>query len=97
MISLPVRREATTKAKDRLLVPPQHPLLRGTEALFRRSRKIDDYEYLRPYKQLLPDIVTSEASLLRALELCNALYSALERKGHRVMLAPTDRSMQRED
>lgn len=94
-LAKPQRKVQASKAKDRALVPPQHPLLRGTEALFLRSRKIDNYEYLRPYKQLLPDIVTAEANLLRALELCNALYSTLERKGHRVMLAPTDRSMQR--
>jgi hypothetical protein len=91
----PQRAVRTARVMDRPIVPSQHPLLRGTEALFRRSRKIDDYEYLRPYKQLLPDIVTAEPSLLRALELCNALYSALERKGHRVMLAPTDQSLQR--
>lgn len=60
-----------------------HPLLRSTEALFRKTRKIDDHEFLRPYKLLLPDIVTSEACLPKALEYANALYSALGRKGPR--------------
>jgi hypothetical protein len=72
-----------------------HPLLRGTDALFRRTRKLDDYEFLRPYKQLLPDIVTTEACLPKALAYANALYTALDRSGHRVMLAPTDRPMRR--
>ena len=77
------------------MVPSRHPILRGAEGLFRRTRKIDDYEFLRPYKLLLPDIVTSEASLTRALELGNTLYCAFERKGHRVMLAPPDSGMRR--
>lgn len=72
-----------------------HALLRSTEALFRKTRKIDDHEFLRPYKLLLPDIVTSEACLPKALEYANALYSALGRQGHRVMLSPTDQAMRR--
>jgi hypothetical protein len=72
-----------------------HPLLRGAAVLFRKTRKIDDYEYLRPYKQLLPDIVTSAACLEKALDDAHALYTALGRKGHRVMLAPPDRDLRR--
>jgi hypothetical protein len=72
-----------------------HPLLRGTEALFRKTRKIEDYEYLRPYKELLPDIVTAEACLERALGYADALYNALGRKGHRVMLAAPDQGLRR--
>lgn len=72
-----------------------HPLLRSTESLFRKTRKIDDHEFLRPYKLLLPDIVASEACLPKALEYANALYSELGRRGHRVMLSPTDVKMQR--
>lgn len=63
--------------------------------LFRKTRKIDDYEFLRPYKQLLPDIVTSEACLRKALDIAGALYTALDRKGHRVMIAPPDSSLRR--
>lgn len=81
--------------KERSVMPAVHPIIRGTEALFRRTRKIDDYEFLRPYKLLLPDIVTSEACLAQALDLGNSLYMALEQKGHRVMFGPTDRPMWR--
>lgn len=87
-------RQLRSKA-DRPAVPSRHPILRGAEGLFRRTRKIDDYEFLRPYKLLLPDIVTSEASLTRALDLGNTLYCAFERKGNRVMFAPPDSGMRR--
>lgn len=81
------RRAAKVDAQTEVI----HPLLRSTEAQFRKTRKIDDYEFLRPYKQLLPDIVTSGSCLPKALDLANALYTALERKGHRAMIAPPDR------
>ena len=73
----------------------RHPLLQGVEAHFRKTRKLDEGEFLRPHKQLLPDIVTSEACLVRALGLANDLYNALDRKGHRVIFAPPDRQMHR--
>lgn len=58
-------RQLRSKA-DRPAVPSRHPIRRGAEGLFQRTRKIDDYEFLRPYKLLLPDIVTSEVSLTHA-------------------------------
>ena len=67
--------------------PQRHPILRGVEAHFRKSRRVDEGEFLRPYKYLLPDIVSSEACLARALDLANDLYNALEKKGHRVLIA----------
>ena len=75
----------------------RHPLLLGVEGHFRKTRKLDEGEFLRPYKQLLPDIVTSEACLTRALDLANDIYNALEKRGHRVMFAAPDRKMHRPD
>ena len=73
----------------------RHPLLQSVEGHFRKTRKLDEGEFLRPYKQLLPDIITSEACLVRALDLANDIYNALDRKGHRVLFAPPDRRMHR--
>jgi hypothetical protein len=73
----------------------RHPMLSGVEEHFRKSRKVEDGEFLRPYKLLLPDIVASEASLVRALDLASEIYAALERKGHRVLFAPPDQQMHR--
>lgn len=51
------------------------------------------YEFLRPYKQLLPDIVTSKESMARAIDLASFVYSSLEKRGHRVTFAPADSKM----
>lgn len=75
----------------------RHPILLGVEGQFRRTRKFDEGEFLRPYKQLLPDIITSEDCLSRALDLASAIYDALERREHRVVLAPPDQKMHRPD
>jgi hypothetical protein len=73
----------------------RHPLLQGVEGHFRKTRKLDEGEFLKPYKQLLPDIVTSETCLAQALGLANEIYNALDRKGHRIQFAPPDRQMHR--
>lgn len=73
----------------------RHPTLIGVEESFRKSRRIEETEFLRPYKLLLPDIVASEACLSRALDLANEIYSALDKKGHRVLIAPPDQKMDR--
>ncbi len=46
--------------------------------------------HLKPYKQLLPDVTTSAASLDRALGLASKLYNELEALGGRVVIAPKD-------
>jgi hypothetical protein len=73
----------------------RHPMMIGVEDHFRRSRKVEDGEFLRPYKQLLPDIVASEICLVRALDLASEIYRALNRKDHRVLFAPPDQKMRR--
>ncbi|MBB6488915.1 hypothetical protein [Rhizobium lusitanum] len=65
-----------------------HPLLVGAEEHLRNSRTAKDGEFLRPYKRILPDVISSEASLSRALSIANHLYLALDRLGYRVHIAP---------
>lgn len=73
----------------------RHPMLVGVEGHFRKTRKLDEGEFLRPYKLLLPDIVTSENCLLRALDIADEIYKALDQKGHRVQFALPDQRMHR--
>lgn len=70
----------------------QHPLLVGVAHHFEvgRVRAHDSEKYLRPYKQNLVDIFSSKACLQRALATANKLFFALEDRGYRVMLAPSD-------
>jgi outer membrane murein-binding lipoprotein Lpp len=75
--------------------PARHPMLIGVEESFRKSRTTEENEFLRPYKQLLPDIVASETRLERALELANEIYRALDQKRLRVLIAPPDQEMVR--
>ncbi len=67
----------------------RHPLLSGVEGHLRKSRVVKDDEFLRPYKRLLPDLISSEAALPKLLRIANALYLALDRKGYRIHIAPT--------
>lgn len=92
------RREAGTvqgKAGKRPKRPGQHPLVAHAEPLFLKTRTIEDGEFLRPYKYLLPDILTSPDNLRRSLETASKLYDALEQKGYRVMIATPDSKIRR--
>lgn len=73
----------------------RHPILTGVEGHFRKTRKLDEGEFLRPYKKLLPDIISSEGSLHQAIEIANEIYKYLSAKGHRVQFAPPDQKMHR--
>lgn len=64
-----------------------HTLLSGVEEHFRKSRTTKDGEFLRPYKRILPDVMSSDEALSRALSIANRLYLALDRFGHRVQIA----------
>jgi len=66
-----------------------HPLLIGAEEHLRKSRTAKDGEFLRPYKRILPDVISSEAALSRALSIANRLYLALDHLGYRVHIAPS--------
>ncbi|MCX5568199.1 hypothetical protein [Kaistia nematophila] len=68
--------------------PVRHPLLFGAEEHFRKTREVKKGEFLRPYKRILPDLISSEAALQRALSIANALYLALDERSYRVQIAP---------
>ena len=67
-----------------------HPLIRGTIAEFRRSRQGDPAGYLKPFKKLLPDVIASDATIERALDVASKLYNELEAAGARVVIGPGD-------
>lgn len=68
-----------------------HRVIQGTKADFLKTRTHDEWGYLRPYKQHLPDIISSQAGLDHALASANALFLALEERGHRVTLIERNR------
>lgn len=68
--------------------PVRHPLLFGAEEHFRKTREVKNGEFLRPYKRILSDLISSEAALPRALSIANALYLAIDERGYRVHIAP---------
>ncbi|MCW3013526.1 MAG: hypothetical protein JWO02_618 [Solirubrobacterales bacterium] len=72
--------------------PSQHPLLIGVARHFEvgRVRKYASENYLRPYKHNLVDIFSSKDCLPRALAVASKLFLALEDRGWRVTLAPSD-------
>jgi len=72
-----------------------HGLIRGAKVHFEKTRQIEEWDYLKPYKKILVDVVTSSEGLDRGLSLANDLYNALESMGHRVVIAPTQESMRR--
>jgi len=80
------RPKARAVTKTRRL--EHHPLLFGAEEHLRKSRVLKDGEFLRPYKRILPDVISSEAALPAALSIANHLYLALDRLGFRVHIAP---------
>ncbi|HEX3854260.1 MAG TPA: hypothetical protein VHW01_25025, partial [Polyangiaceae bacterium] len=80
------------KRSKKLEQPDRHPLLDGAVAHFLHSRvsTYDDEKYLRPYKRNLVDVLCSKDALHGALDAASALFLGLERRGHRVILAPSD-------
>ncbi len=76
-----------TRAAAKPHRPARHPLLIRAEEHFRKTRNVKDGEFLRPYKRILPDLISSEPALLRALSIANDLYLALDKQGYRVHIA----------
>ncbi|WFU04525.1 hypothetical protein QA648_27480 (plasmid) [Rhizobium sp. CB3171] len=72
-----------------------HPLLSGVEEQLRKTRDVKEGEFLRPYKRILPDLISSEAGLPRALSVANDLYLAVDREGYRVHIAPPSDELHR--
>ncbi|MER9507220.1 hypothetical protein [Mesorhizobium sp. M0579] len=75
--------------------PAPHPLLFGVEERFRKTRDVKQGEFLRPYKRILPDLISSEAALVRALLIANDLYLALDEQGYRVHIAEAGSDLHR--
>jgi hypothetical protein len=79
------------------LKPPKdafHPLLKDVRHFYLKSRDTGT-GFLRPYKRMLVDVVTSERRLDGALEVANALLCALTFRGHRVSFGSTQPRMRR--
>ncbi|TWA26357.1 hypothetical protein FB004_103463 [Sinorhizobium medicae] len=73
----------------------RHPLLFGVEEHFRKTRDVKDGEFLRPYKRILPDLISLEPALPCALSIANDLYLTLTKEGYRVHIAPTNNDLRR--
>lgn len=82
------KQKANAAIKARRL--ERHPLLYGVEEHMRKTRVVKDGEFLRPYKRILPDLISSKDALPRAISIANDLYLALGRQGCRVHIAPSD-------
>ncbi|PDT50850.1 MULTISPECIES: hypothetical protein [Sinorhizobium] len=84
-----------TRAAAKPHRPARHPLLFGVEEHFRKTRDVKAGEFLRPYKRILPDLISSEPALLRALSIANDIYLALDKQGYRVHIAPANDDLRR--
>ncbi|WP_284352202.1 hypothetical protein [Roseisolibacter agri] len=71
-----------------------HPLIVGAREHFDGARQSDS-GHLRPAKRLLVDLFVSNDTLDRALTTANTLFTALERHGYGVALAPRDQHLRR--
>lgn len=85
------RRPAATTPR-----PDQHPLIRGAKELFEVGRLSYEAGYLKPAKHLLPDLTVTKSGLDKALSFANQLFLSLERRGHRVVIAPYGEHFHRE-
>jgi hypothetical protein len=74
--------------------PTLHPIVAGARRQFDDLRNSHN-EYLRPKSRRLPDVYVSKGTVDRALNVASSLYLALEDRGHRVMLEPSNRSYAR--
>lgn len=90
----PSKNEKRTKITLRKL-PSEHPLVHKAKAFFRAGRFKHEAGYLRPDKKLLADFTVTEPALPKALEFANTLFLQLEKKGHRVVIAPVSEELRR--
>ena len=80
------RTRPTTQREPKSARPKTHGLIQGAMGDFLKTRKLEEWGYLKPYKRNLVDITVSQTCLEHALTFANALFLALEAKGHRVSL-----------
>lgn len=79
-----------SKSRVRRARSRQHGLIRGAKELF-ESGRVSSYsrpQYLKPAKKLLIDLAVTKTGLGHALVFANELFSELEERGHRVVIAP---------
>jgi hypothetical protein len=67
----------------------RHELVVAVREFFEAGR-LSEVGYLRPLKRNLVDVFVSKPVLTYALDAANELFQALEKRGHRVALAPSD-------
>jgi len=89
----PTKRPA--EKKIRIARTAVHGLIRGARGHLEHSRPIDDGGYLKPYKKLTVDVLSSKAGVEKALELANDLFNAFESVGHRAVIVPNDSDFRR--
>lgn len=75
------------RARNKAERPSLHPILDGARAHFEASWDTD-HGYLHPRKKILVDLVISRPSLLRTLEVANALFLELWDRGRQVLMPP---------
>jgi hypothetical protein len=83
--------ELVRRAKSR---SERHFLVAGAREHFEGVKETEN-GYLKPSKKRLVDLFVSPATLDRALKVGNALFLALEERGHRVTLASFDQHLRR--
>lgn len=74
--------------------PSRHELIVSAREHFEGAKESDS-GYLRPLKKRLVDAFVTKATLDHALDVANALFLALEDRGHRVTFAPLDQHLRR--
>lgn len=67
----------------------QHRLVAAATLHFQTAEPGDDGSYLKPRKKLLVDVTASKGGLGKCLRFANDLFTALERRGHLVLIAPS--------
>ncbi len=85
-VPLPETAVSRRRSKGR---PTEHPLITGARAAF-EGAETTEVGYLKPARFSLVDVFVSAPGLSRSLEVLNTLFLLLERRGHRVVLAPRD-------
>lgn len=90
---------ATGRKRNRAKEPTtsKHPLLDGAKEHFLSGRLSREGHYLIPAKKLLVDFVVSKDALESALSFANLIFSELERKGYRVVIAPHRENLYRSE
>jgi hypothetical protein len=88
----PIQRRRSRPATIRI---GQHPLIQGAKVHFENSYTQTENGYIKPYKRILVDLLITKATLEKALDFAERLFSNFEESGHNVVLAPRSEHFQR--